>query len=63
MSTKTSTKPVIKLPKAVKAFAASMGRSKEKAFIKDMVALEYRDLFFSRTRGKKGDKAAAGKAE
>lgn len=63
MSNKTSTKAVVKIPKSVKAFAASMSRSKERAFIKDMTTLAYRDLFFSRSRGKKGDKAAAGKAE
>lgn len=63
MSTKTSTKPVVKIPKAVKAFAASMSRSKERAFIKDMTTLAYRDLFFSRTRGKKGEKATAEKAQ
>ena len=51
-----NSKPVIKLPKAVKAFAASLTRSKERAFVKDMAALEYRDLFSSRSRSKKSNK-------
>lgn len=52
---KTSTKPVISLPKSVKAFAASMNSNKEKSFVKAMVELEYKDLIQSRTRGKKND--------